>query len=216
MMRIGLLGGTFDPVHDGHLQLALAAKNELSLDNVLLIPAASPPHKCNREVTSFHHRREMLLLALVGTRGLTPCFIEGELPTPSYTIDTIRILQKQDDTPVEYFFIIGVDAFADLLTWKEYEELLRRVRLIVARRKGFSALDKLDEIAVTLDYEQLPDLWRSRSGFKDILFLRSQPRQISSSLVRRLLTSGVACVPGVRQEVVDYAMHHHLYIAESS
>ena len=83
-----------------------------------------------RDVTSFHHRREMLLLALAGTKELIPCFIEGELPIPSYTIDTIRILQKQDKTKVEYFFIIGVDAFSDLLTWKEYSELLRRVTLI--------------------------------------------------------------------------------------
>lgn len=211
MMRIGLLGGTFDPVHDGHLQLALAAKNELSLDSVLFIPAAGPPHKCSRDVTSFHHRREMLLLALADKKGLDTCFIEGELPVPSYTIDTIRILQKQDFPTVEYFFIIGVDAFADLLTWKEYSELLRRVTLIVAKRKGFSALDTLEELAASLDYEQFPDVWRSRTGFKDILFLHSQPREISSSHIRRLLTAGVVSVPGVCPEVLDYATRHHLY-----
>lgn len=211
MARIGLLGGTFDPVHDGHLQLALAARDELSLDSVLLIPAASPPHKCRREVTSFHHRREMLLLALGDAEGLTPCFIEGTLPTPSYTIDTVRILQQQDAIPVEYFFIIGVDAFADLLTWKEYTELLKRVTLVVARRKGFSAQEKLDDIAASLSYEQCSDRWRSRSGLKDIVFIRSQPREISSSQVRRLLTSGVEVVPGVRPEVLAYANRHNLY-----
>jgi len=216
MTRIGLLGGTFDPVHDGHLQLALAARKELSLDSVLLIPAASPPHKCMRDVTSFHHRREMLLLALAGTKELIPCFIEGKLPIPSYTIDTIRILQKQDKTKVEYYFIIGVDAFSDLLTWKEYSELLRRVTLIVARRKGFSDLDKLEEIASSLHYEQLPDVWQSRSGCKDIIFLRSQPREISSSQIRRLLASGAASVPGVCPEVLDYATRHHLYMPDHS
>ena len=213
MVRIGLLGGTFDPIHNGHVQLALAARSELSLDTVLLIPAASPPHKCSRAVTPFEHRKKMLLLALAATEGLTPCFIEGELPAPSYTIDTLRVLQQQGNRSAEYFFIIGVDAFADLLTWKEYAELLRRVTLIVARRKGFAATKKLDEIAAVLGYEQLSDVWRSYTGLHDILFLHSQPLEISSSQIRRLLLSGAVSVPGVSGEVVAYARRHHLYIA---
>lgn len=216
MEKIGLLGGTFDPVHDGHLQLALAAKNELLLDKVLLIPAAGPPHKSSEDVTAFGHRREMLLRALSGVEGLEPCFIEGNLPTPSYTIDTIRLLQARDRDRIEYYFIIGVDAFADLLSWKSYMELLRRVTLIVARRKGFTDTGKLINIADTLGYRQTTSRWYGTGGLRDICFLESSPCEISSSRIRDLLASGCREVAGVKRDVLEYIRQHNLYAAHGT
>lgn len=211
MERVGLLGGTFDPVHDGHLQLALAAREELMLDRVLLIPAAGPPHKSSEKVTAFAHRREMLLLALAGVEGLAPCFIEGELPVPSYTVDTVRLLQAKDKGRCEYYFIIGVDAFADLLTWKAYRELLQRVSLIVARRKGVAAPGQLQEIAVTLGYSMQSAKWSGAQGLCDIHFLQTSPVEISSSHIRRLLALGSAHVDGVSSAVLGYIRRHGLY-----
>lgn len=215
MRKIGLLGGTFDPIHDGHLQLALAAKRELVLDCVLLMPAAGPPHKSSESVTSFVHRKEMLLLALAGIDGLKPCFIEGDLPTPSYTIDTVRLLQSDTAGQSEYYFIIGVDAFADLLSWKSYVELLRRVTLVVARRGGFTGADRLVAIAQSLGYIQKPDLWHSTGGLRNIYFLETRPVEISSSHIRDLLSEGYRKVAGVHPAVVDYAQNHKLYLKGS-
>ncbi len=213
MERVGLLGGTFDPVHNGHLQLALAAKNELGLERVLLIPAVGPPHKRGGEVTGFHHRREMLLLALAGVEGLKPCFIEAELPVPSYTVDTLRLLQSREGRQLEYHFIIGMDAFADLLSWKEYRELLQRVTLVVARRKGFTDAQRLDGIAGSLGYHQSAKRWSGAPGLRDILFLQTAPVEISSSHIRHLLASGHSFVPEVHPEVMRYITRHRLYLA---
>jgi len=212
MRKIGLLGGTFDPIHDGHLQLALAARRELVLETVLLIPAAGPPHKSSEAVTPFAHRKEMLLLALAGAAGLEPCFIEGDLPVPSYTIDTVRLLQSGETSGREYYFIIGVDAFADLLSWKSYRELLQRVALVVANRRGFTETDKLTTIAQTLGYVQKPDLWYGKGGLRNIYFLQTSPVEISSSHIRDMVAAGCQRVAGVNQAVLDYAQRHKLYV----
>mgnify|MGYP000465868642 CR=1 FL=1 len=213
MENIGLLGGTFDPIHDGHLQLADAARIEACLDKVLLLPAAGPPHKSQEEVTPFHHRKRMLELALKGVEYFEPCFIEEKLPVPSYTIDTMRYLLSRDDGTVNYSFIIGIDAFADLLSWKEYRQLLTLVHLIVARRKGFHRKSALDMIMVQLGYCSNPagTRWEAKSGLKDIFFLDSQPDDISSSRIRSKLRSGAREVSGLCPEVLQYIQRNGLY-----
>lgn len=211
MEKVGLLGGTFDPVHDGHLQLALAAKKELSLDRVLLIPAAGPPHKDRVAVTSFSHRKAMLSIAMSGVEGLEACFIEGDLPIPSYTIDTVRLLQSRDHGQIHYFFIIGVDAFADLLSWKSYIELLERVNLIVARRKGFKDGDSLAQIADCLGYRQEATVWSGTHGLRDIYFLKKSPVEISSSRIRTLLAAGCREICGINENVLKYIQENKIY-----
>jgi nicotinate-nucleotide adenylyltransferase len=153
----------------------------------------------------------MLLLALAGVEGLEPCFIEGDLPTPSYTIDTVRLLQSDSAGDSDYYFIIGVDAFADLLSWKSYAELLQRVVLVVARRRGFSETEKLTAIAQAFGYTLKPGLWQGTGGFRDIYFLKSSPVEISSSQIRDRLAEGCRKIPGVNPAVVDYAERHKLY-----
>lgn len=214
MLHVGLLGGTFDPVHNGHLQLAQAALREFGLDKVLLIPAADPPHKSRDSVTSFHHRKMMLQLALADSDCCQACLVEGELPVPSYTIDTVRYLLLRDGGCVNYAFIIGVDAFADLLSWKEYCQLLSLVNLIVARRKGFSRQAELDNIAIRLGYgvEASGNRWVGQGELKDILFLDSQPDDISSSAIRAQLRRGAKNVIGVHHAVLEYIQKNGLYL----
>ncbi|MFV0438503.1 MAG: nicotinate (nicotinamide) nucleotide adenylyltransferase [Desulfopila sp.] len=211
MEKVGLLGGTFDPVHDGHVQLALAARREFGLERMLLIPAADPPHKQDVVVTAFSHRRQMLALALAGIKGLQPCWIEGEMPLPSYTVDTVRLLQSRDQNPTVYSFVIGVDAFADILSWKEYRELLSRVGLIVARRKGFTADRALAGIAATLGYRRQQTRWQGRQGLRDIHFLQASPPDVSSSHIRSLLAARRADIDDMHPAVIGYALDHGLY-----
>lgn len=214
MQNIGLLGGTFDPIHDGHLQLADAARTEVGLDKVLLLVAAGPPHKARDNVTPFHHRKRMLELALRDTDYVEPCFIEGDLPVPSYTIDTMRYLFNRDGDTVSYSFIVGIDAFADFLSWKEYRQLLTLVQLIVARRKGFSRESALDAIMIQLGYrsDQAGTSWEAQSGLKDIYFLDSQPDDISSSWIRSKLRAGAVEVNGLCPEVLQYIQRNGLYL----
>lgn len=214
MQRIGLLGGTFDPVHDGHLQLAQLAREELALDKVLLIPAADPPHKGQGRVSAFHHRQAMLRLALDDQVGLELCLVEEELPQPSYTISTIRHLKRISPPGSVYSFIVGVDAFVDLLTWREYEALLRAVGLVVAVRRGFTGWQRLEELAEALRYRRDGSVWHSPSGFLDIVFLSGMPEELSSSEIRQAIAAGKRTIVGLHQEVRQYICHHHLYQGE--
>ncbi len=212
MQKIGLLGGTFDPVHDGHLQLATLARNELSLDKVLLIPAAEPPHKKSKDISPFTHRCEMLRKALKDLKGLEASFIEGDLEKPSFTIDTVRVLQEKTCGSCEYYFIIGVDAFSDLLSWKAYVELLQQVSMVVAYRKGFTENIKLHTIAQTLGYNETLHLWQSTGSLRPIYFLDASPIEISSSHIRSLLREGHGQnVQGIHPEVLQYARQNNLY-----
>ena len=111
--KIGLLGGTFDPIHYGHLQLAESALVECKLDKVVFIPSALPPHKNGAVITSFRHRLAMLSLAGQGFNGFECNAIEGDLPKPSYTIDTLRELLKHYKSDCQLYFMIGADAFLD-------------------------------------------------------------------------------------------------------
>ncbi len=215
MEKVGLLGGTFDPVHVGHLQLAKAAIAEIDLDRVLLIPAADPPHKCSTRITPFARRVEMLRLVLGGDRDpkakLELCLIEGRLPTPSYTVDTLRWLQSESGKEVDFYFLIGMDAFAELLTWKSYRELLCRVTLLVAPRQGFSPTDKLEQISRCLGYDRGANRWHAAEAFHDIVFLHSMVPEVSSSAIRQALARGKGEVAGLDSRVLDYIRSHGLY-----
>lgn len=211
MKKIGILGGTFDPVHEGHVQLASAAKLEFALDKVLLIPAADPPHKSLAEITPYRHRLAMLKRAVPGTKGLEASDIEARLPTPSYTIDTVRYLQSSGGSLTHYYFIIGVDAFADLLSWKAYAELLQNVTLIVANRKGFFDTNKLVEVALAIGYKMNDKRWiATLEGFYDIVFLQNSPQQVSSTEIREILAAGNTA-KGVNSSVLRYIRENGLY-----
>lgn len=208
--KIGLLGGTFDPVHSGHLQLAESVLQECTLDKVVFIPSAEPPHKDGTTVTSYEHRVAMLELIIQGRKEFECNTIEGQLPKPSYTIDTLEVLVKQYSSNVRLFFIIGADAFLDIVTWKSYQKIPQLVRIIVSQRKG-SLSTKLYDMLKRLGYIEYENSWRGQEQRKDITILRSTPADISSSKIRSMVRSGKSIQQVMPEPVVEYIKRHTLY-----
>jgi nicotinate-nucleotide adenylyltransferase len=132
-MRIGVFGGTFDPVHLAHLVLAEQCREQARLDRVLFIPAARPPHKLTRPLTPFHHRAEMLRLAVAGYPPFQVSEVEHDRPGPSYTADTLRELRQQHPGD-EFFLLIGSDTLAELPTWYQPEAIVAQATLLVVVR----------------------------------------------------------------------------------
>jgi len=135
-MRLGLYGGTFDPIHTAHLAVAEAAAAQFELDKVLLIPNRVPPHKTEATVASFEQRLRMVELAVVGHLRLEACDIERH-EGKSYTIQTLETLRRTYGAGARFFFVIGADAFAEATTWHRAEEVFGLTEFIVAARPGY-------------------------------------------------------------------------------
>ena len=208
--RLGLLGGTFNPVHKGHLQLAELAITECKLDQVVFIPSAQPPHKDGASVVSFADRLAMLQIAAAHDQRFSYTAIEGELPTPSYTIDTLRVLERMFPPATNLFFIIGTDAFLDLLSWKAYTQILQSIALIVALRKGYNR-KKLIEFLGELKYVDTGDLWKGQSGNREIILLNKIPENYSSTAIRAKLGKGIYQEEELPKGVIEYIKKHALY-----
>jgi nicotinate-nucleotide adenylyltransferase len=211
LSRLGLLGGTFDPVHTGHLQLALASLAEFGLDQVLFIPSASPPHKLGVPITSFAHRLAMLELASRCSPMLACSGIEGKLPGPSYTIDTLHALAGMFPE-TELYFIIGVDAFLDFATWKSYREILHQVDILIALRDGYNKR-QLNDFLQKIGYFWQDNVWRHAQSKKNIFLLKAIPGQFSSTLIRKKIRAGILPQEDVPREVLEYIVDHKLYQA---
>lgn len=144
-MNVAIFGGTFDPIHNGHLAVARAARERYALKQVLFVPADAPPHKLKVPITPYRHRFAMVALATAGEKEFIASDLEaraeGEDRAPSYTYDTVKrartMLKKSD----RLFFLIGMDAFADIAKWYRPEDLLRAVEFIVVSRPGYSLAD---------------------------------------------------------------------------
>jgi len=138
-VNIALFGGTFDPIHSGHLQAARVAARKYHLSEILFVPTGSPPHKVRDGLTAFPHRFAMVALACGKDRRFVPSLLESPTPDgrPRYSIDTARVVRRQLGRRDRLFFLVGVDAFLDLPHWKEYCRLLELVNFIVVSRPGF-------------------------------------------------------------------------------
>jgi nicotinate-nucleotide adenylyltransferase len=133
-MHIGLFGGTFNPVHLGHLRAAVEVREGFELDEIFLIPAALPPHKVSGEVAASADRLHMLNLALGADAGLKVSNVELNRSGPSYTIDTVHYFKQTLPAETRLHLIMGLDAFLEIDTWKSYRELLAQIPLIVINR----------------------------------------------------------------------------------
>ena len=162
-MNIALFGGTFDPVHSGHLALARAACERFQLGRVLFVPNHIPPHKQKRPLSHFSHRYAMLALATAGEKDFVPSLLEAPVetaetptakakntPAPSYSIDTVRRLKQTLRKADRLFFLIGLDAFRDVAKWHQAEALFRECAFIVASRPGFSLADVANSLPASL------------------------------------------------------------------
>lgn len=151
---VALFGGTFDPIHAGHIAVAQAAQRRFHLDAIYFIPSARPPHKTKTSLTPFVHRYAMVVLACMGHPGFVPSVAEAEMdgatPHVYYTIDTVRRFRRvhPDD---HLYFIVGADQFLELPTWKSYESLLESCDFVIASRPGF----KLDALRLVIPPEKL-------------------------------------------------------------
>jgi nicotinate-nucleotide adenylyltransferase len=140
--RIGILGGTFDPPHLGHLWLATLTADAIGLDRVLFMPAAQPPHKRQKGMTSATDRLLMTRLAIAGNDAFELTLIEMERPGPSYTIDSVDELQSAYGTDADLFLLMAADSLAQIDTWREPDALLERIEWVVGPRPGVALPDR--------------------------------------------------------------------------
>ncbi|MFP3983468.1 MAG: nicotinate-nucleotide adenylyltransferase [Desulfurivibrionaceae bacterium] len=212
MDYIGLLGGGFDPVHNGHIAIAETVKKQMALNSVLFIPAAVPPLK--ETSASFSDRLHMLNLVLADREGFEITAMEAERQGPSYTVDTLHILQKRYGEDTELFFITGFDAFSEIKLWKSYNELLRLASFVVIDRPSHS-LRSLEEFCARELFDVYPageDVWQVKGG-RRIYRVKMEPIDISSTEIRERLRRNLDISGLVPEKVADYIYKNKLYIS---
>lgn len=202
MNRLGIMGGTFDPIHYGHLVAAEMARAEFSLNKVLFIPSGTPPHKENSGITAAGLRFEMVERAIQDNPAFNISALELERKGPSYTVDTLRVLRR---TCPEYklHFITGTDALRDIFSWREPEEILKMTEFIGVARPGFNASDFLLQVQ-----EEHPET------LGRINYLEVPALAISSTDIRARVKRGQPIRYLLPEPVRLYIKQHGLYTAE--
>lgn len=213
-MKLGILGGTFDPIHLGHLRLAEEVGDEFGLETIHLIPAAYPPHKEKRTVTPFHHRYAMAELAACESPLFQATDIEGRREGLSYSIETLRQFHHLFPNDLQVFFILGMDALLEIKTWREYQSLFDYAHFVVIQRPGFHAT-KLEPFLHSLDLvfrkqgENGPFLMPS--GYS-VIYKKATLMDISSTEIREKVASGRSIRFLVPEAVRSYIMDKGLYL----
>jgi nicotinate-nucleotide adenylyltransferase len=215
---VGILGGSFDPVHRGHLALALGAQRALGLARVDLLPCAAPPHKPERALAAAYHRLEMLLLATEDHPGLGVATIEIARPGVHFTVDTLRALRRgaPDQPPV---FLCGSDALAEIESWRDYESLLAEFDFgtIVRARASGSAVEPDWPPSVRRRLAPVPTTTESALGSGGrVVRLDLAAPAVSSSQVRSASASGRIDAVLVPPRVARYIQRHRLYAEEAA
>ena len=219
-LKLGLLGGSFNPIHNGHLTIARLVRDRLRLDQVLFVPTGDPPHKRDGSLAPAKDRYEMVRLALSDTPFFQLSDIEIRRTGKSYSIDTIRELQRQFGSSTELYFLIGLDAFLDLPNWKEPIELLDACRFVVVPRPGQSfrslanmpLLPALDAQTLTqLDAGTLSQFDIVLPSHRGIICLPIPPCSISASEIRQGIRQRTMRVNMLPPPVESYILQHRLY-----
>lgn len=221
-MSIGLFGGTFDPIHFGHLRAALEVKEGFGLDQVFLIPAATPPHKKRSAVTDASDRLKMLELSVPDHSGIVISDVELKRPGPSYTIDTIYHFKKSMSPDNQIYLMVGLDAFLEIDTWKSYQKLLEQVAFIVMARPFLDGQD------FSAKWNILQDFLHAKISrgykFSDTASCFVHPRakpvyvfdvtllDISGTRIRKLVKHGKSIEFLVPEKVEKYIQNRGLYL----
>jgi nicotinate-nucleotide adenylyltransferase len=193
-MKIGLMGGTFNPMHVGHLKIASKVLDDFALSKVIFVPSGNPPHKDRAGVMDASHRLEMIKRAIAGNKRFEVSDIEIKREGKSYTLDTIKEIRNIYGETVDIYFIAGADAVLDLPNWKEPLKILSLANFIAVERSGFN-LEKLDA-----NYR------------KRIIILKGISIDISSTDVRRCIKEGKPIDSLVPRGVENYIKENDLYI----
>ncbi|GAM10489.1 putative nicotinate-nucleotide adenylyltransferase [Geobacter sp. OR-1] len=215
-MRVGILGGTFNPIHLAHLRIAEEVRDCLGLDRVLFIPAASPPHKPMHGELPFDTRCELVSLAIPDNEAFQLSRIEGERAGKSYSIDTLRTLGAQMPGD-EFFFIIGSDSFVEFGTWHEYRAIFERTNIVVVERPGARVTSLFDALPAGVRQDFVYDRAANRldhcSGRK-VHYLGECLLDISSTRIRILVRQGRSIRYLVPAAVERYIIEQGLYADE--
>ncbi len=190
--KLGILGGTFDPIHVGHLVLAEQVREKLQLEQVVFIPSASPPHKTEHQLSSAAHRFEMTKLALEGNSHFSVSNIELEREGLSYTVETLRKL-KELYQGSEIYFLTGSDVLDEITTWKDPDEIYRLAKIVIGVRPGFDQFDPEHHFA------------------KKSVVVRITGVDISSTQIREKVAKGQSIKYLVPSEVEEYIRKNNLY-----
>jgi nicotinate-nucleotide adenylyltransferase len=234
-MNIGLFGGTFDPIHRGHLALARAARERYKLGRVLFVPASLPPHKQSQPLSAFAHRYAMTVLATAQEKDFLPSLLEAPAEVdagaprnkkdnnsaarPNYTIDTIQHVKQNFKKADRLFLLIGIDAFAEIAKWRQSEDLFRECEFVVASRPGYSLAD----VATALPSALRPRLeatqpFRKQAAHGDLMLngvtihlLDGVYQPISSTTIRQTAAAGKPLGRFVEPAVAEYIRKMGLY-----
>ena len=223
-MNIGLFGGSFDPIHHGHLALAQAAASRYSLRQVLFVPANLPPHKQRQPLTAFIHRYAMVALGTQDEKGFVPSLLEGAGAEPgsdgvNYSIDTVRRLKQALKKSDRLFFLIGIDAFRDVAKWREARALLAECDFIVASRPGYSLRDVAESLpedlrppaAVTRPFHKQPAKGDLVLPGVTLHLLEGVKQSVSATAIRAAAAQGKPLGRYLDPRVADYIRKHGLY-----
>jgi nicotinate-nucleotide adenylyltransferase len=211
--RIGILGGTFDPIHRGHIDLGEAAETALGLMRVFVVPSHVPPHRPQTSASSFH-RFAMAAMTVSGRTSWRVSDIEFRHAAPSYTAATLGMFHERGYNPWELFFIMGADAFADIESWKDYPRLLDAAHFAVVSRPGLSVLGLPERLPMLAS--RMVRLPRSGDIRLDgveplIILIEAQTADVSSTTIRRLRADGESITGLVDLRVQQHIEQHGLY-----
>jgi nicotinate-nucleotide adenylyltransferase len=232
-MNIGLFGGTFDPIHRGHLALARAARERCDLSRILFVPADVPPHKQRQPLSAFEHRYSMIALATAQEKDFLPSLLEApedfdasaqgkgktRAAKPNYTIDTVRRLKQSFKKADRLFLLIGIDAFDEIAKWHQAEDLFRECEFVVASRPGFSLADVANALPESLrPRQEVTRPFHKQAATGNLVLsgvtihlLEEVYQPISSTTIREAAAAGKPLGRFVEPAVADYIKKVGMY-----
>lgn len=219
MKRIGLFGGTFNPIHSGHLLAAASVREGFGLDRIVLIPAADPPHKHSKDIVPAADRLEMARLAAADLENTVVSDVELVRSGPSYSIDTVRHFQRQFDADTQLFFIVGGDAFLEIDTWKNFEDLFVSIPIIVLDRPAavedvsfYGAIRGFLRNRISEGYLPGEDgLSFIHPRLQTVYLYAGEMIDMSSTRIRQHIGRGESACDGLPRSVEDYIRRKGLY-----
>jgi nicotinate-nucleotide adenylyltransferase len=209
--RVGILGGTLDPIHVGHIETAIAARDALSLSAILVMPSRIPPHRALGPAASMFHRFAMASLAVQSLDTWVVCDDELREDGPSYTALTLERLSRRGLSPAQTFFITGADAFAEIETWHRYPEVLDLAHFVVISRPGMTAATAVERVPGLSERLQPAASCSARSR-PSIFAVDARTPDVSSTDIRRRLRAGQSISGLVPPAVEAHILRHRLYV----